>query len=422
MKFLFVHQNFPGQFRHVASALANHPEHQVLALGEAHNLKLRPPLHPRVITVGYEPHGHAHRETHHYIRDFEAHIRRGQSVVRAALKIKEKGFRPDVVVAHPGWGEALFLKDVFPDARHINYFEYFYQGTGGDVGFDPEYPATLDDQLRVRVKNSTQLLSLVSCDLGISPTQWQKERFPAEFQHKIQVIHEGVDTQAIQPDPAATLHIGDHTFRKGDETVTYVARNLEPYRGFHVFMRSLPHLLQARPHARVVVVGGDEVSYGRRLPPRESYRAQLCKELENEIDWSRVHFVGKLPYAQYLQVLQVSAAHVYLTYPFVLSWSMLEAMAAGCTLVASNTTPVQEVLTHGHNGLLVDFFDHQRLAHQLAEVLANPQKHTHLGKNARSSVVQTYDLQQVCLPRWLKLIQLDWKPNQTDNGLSQLSQ
>lgn len=404
MQFLFVHQNFPGQFRHVARSLANDPAHQVVGLGETHNLKQRPQLHPKISMVGYEPHGSSHRETHHYIRDFEAHVRRGQSVARAALSIKEKGFRPDVVVAHPGWGEALFLRDVFPDAKHIYYFEYYYQGLGGDVGFDPEYPATLDDQLRVRVKNSTQLHALVSCDVGISPTQWQKQRFPAEFLHKISVVHEGVDTAAIQPDASAHLQIDGKSFRKGDEIVTYVARNLEPYRGFHVFMRSLPHLLKARPSARVIVVGGDEVSYGRRLPDGESYRAQLCKELENDIDWSRVHFVGKLPYQQYIKVLQMSAAHVYLTYPFVLSWSMLEAMAAGCTLVASDTTPVQEVITHGHNGLLVDFFDPKQMAAQVAEVLSTPSRHAHLGMNARANVAQTYDLTEQCLPQWLQRI------------------
>lgn len=404
MKFLLVHQNFPGQFRHVASALASNPAHQVVALGETHNIKQHPQLHPKISTVGYEPFGQGGKETHHYIRDYEGHIRRGQSVVRATLKIKEKGFRPDVVIAHPGWGEALFLKDVFPDAKHINYFEYYYQGRGGDVGFDQEYPVTLDDQLRVRVKNSTQLQSLVSCDLGISPTHWQKQRFPQEFQRKIEIIHEGVNTDAIQADPAALIQLGDHTFRKGDEIVTYVARNLEPYRGFHVFMRSLPMLLKAKPYARVIIVGGDDVSYGRRLPPGESYRSQLCKELQNDIDWSRVHFVGKLPYSHYLKVLQVSAVHVYLTYPFVLSWSMLEAMASGCTVVASATAPVEEVIHHGHNGLLVDFFDPTALATQIADVLTTPSTYTSLGQNARDKVVQDYDLKTVCLPHWLGIL------------------
>lgn len=215
MNFLFVHQNFPGQFRHVAAALASLAAHQVVALGESLNLKNRPPLHPGVQTFGYEVHGHAHRETHHYIRDLESHVRRGQSVARAALQLKEKGFRPDVVIAHPGWGEAMFLKDIFPESKHIHYYEYFYQGTGGDVGFDPEFPATLDDQLRVRVKNTTQLISLVSSDVGITPTQWQRSRYPIEFQPKISVLHEGIDTDFVRPDLGASVTLGRATLRPG---------------------------------------------------------------------------------------------------------------------------------------------------------------------------------------------------------------
>lgn len=404
MNFLFVHQNLPGQFAHVARALADDPAHRVLGIGETKNLRNRPPLHPRIQVLGYELQRGGHKETHHYIRDFEGHIRRGQTVMRAAQHLAQQGFRPDVVVAHPGWGEALFLRDAFPDARHVNYFEYYYQGDGGDVGFDPEFPATLDDQLRVRVKNSTQLLSLVSCDRGLAPTHWQKQRFPAEFQSKIEVIHEGIDTAQVRPDPKASISVAGQTLRAGDEIITYSARNLEPYRGFHTFMRTLPSLLQRRPGARVLIVGGDEVSYGSRLPDGGNFREHYCRELGDAVDWSRVHFVGNLPYAQYLKVLQVSAAHVYLTYPFVLSWSMLEAMSAGCALVASATTPVQEVLRHGDNGLLVDFFDQQGIVQAVAQVLEDPVAASKLRARARQTIVDDYDLRTRCLPKMLDFV------------------
>lgn len=406
MRFLFIHQNFPGQFRHVAKALAEDPANEVVCIGEARNVRERPPLHPRIKLFAYETHGAGGKETHHYIRDYEGHIRRGQSIARLLITLRDdKGLRPDVVVAHPGWGEGLFLKDIFPAARHIQYFEYFYQGIGGDVGFDPEFPSQLDDQLRVRIKNSTQLQSLVACDEGLSPTAWQRSRFPLEFQDKIEVIHEGIDTKVVCPDPAARITIDGERYAAGEEVVTYVARNLEPYRGFHTFMRALPRLQALRPSARILIVGGDEVSYGKRLPAGESYRQRYCAEVEGRVDWQRVRFLGKLPYADYLKVLQVSAAHVYLTYPFVLSWSMLEAMSAGCLLIASATAPVQEVIEDGRNGRLVDFFDAEALATQVAAALADPTASAALRAAARRTVMERYDLHTHCLPQALAFLQ-----------------
>ena len=402
MRYLFIHQNFPAQFRHVAKALADDPDNQVVGIGEERNLKGRPALHPRIRVLAYRPHGKTHPETHHYLRDFESHIRRGQSITRLLLTLRDReGFRPDVVVAHPGWGEGLFLKDIFPEARVVQYFEYYYQGSGGDVGFDPEFPATLDDQLRIRIKNSTQLHSLVGCDRGISPTLWQKSRYPAELQDKIDVIHEGIDTALVKPDPLAWVEINGQRLSAGDEVVTYVARNLEPYRGFHTFMRMLPTLQATRPNARVVIVGGDEVSYGKRPPEGQSYRKLYCAEVQDRVDWSKVYFVGKLAYADYLRVLQVSAAHIYLTYPFVLSWSMLESMSAGCLVVASDTAPAREVIEDGRNGLLADFFDAEKLAARVAGVLAHPDRYHQLRENARKTIVKHYDLRDVCLPKML---------------------
>jgi len=404
MNFLFVHQNFPGQFRHMARALAADPAHQVVGLGDA-QAPPQAPLHPRLRVLGYQPQELDRRTGHHYLQRFQGEVRRGQAVVREVLKLQAQGFRPDVVVAHPGWGEGLFLRDVFPSARHIMYCEYWYQGQGADVGFDPEFPATLDDRLRVRLMNSAQLLNLVAADQGLTPTLWQQQRFPAAFHSKIEVIHEGVDTARVAPDADAVLEIDGHRFRAGEEIVTFVARNLDPYRGFHVFLRALPRLQALRPQARILIVGGDEPGYGRSPPSGKTYRQHYCEELGDRVDWSRVVFTGKLPYASYLKVLQVSAAHVYLTYPFVLSWSMLEAMAAGCLLVGSDTGPVREFIREGDNGLLVDFFDGAQLATRLAAALEQPAPYRAMRARARETVVRGYDLQTQALPRTLAFLQ-----------------
>lgn len=405
MRYLFIHQNFPGQFRHITKALADDPANQVIGIGDARNIAGRPPTPPAVRIFGYEHSGGGGQEIHHYLRDYQEHVRRGQTVVRLLLKLRdETGFRPDVVVAHPGWGEGLFLCDIFPEARHVQYFEYFYQGTGGDIGFDPEFPSTLDDRLRVRIKNSTQLQSLVACNQGIAPTRWQQSRFPEDLRQKIAVIHEGIDTDLVRPDAGAWVEVDGERYRAGDEIVTYVARNLEPYRGFHTFMRTLPRLQELRPDARVLVVGGNDVSYGKRLADGQTYLQHYSREIGDRVDWRKVRFLGKLPYADYLKVLQISATHCYLTYPFVLSWSMLEAMAAGCLLVASDTTPVREVIEDGSNGVLVDFFDFDRLALKMADCLAHPEAYRPIREEARRTVVDRYDLKRICLPQLLSLL------------------
>jgi glycosyltransferase involved in cell wall biosynthesis len=262
----------------------------------------------------------------------------------------------------------------------------------------------MDDLAKIRIKNTTQLLSLTACDDGVSPTLWQKSRYPKEFQSKIKVIHEGINTVSLKPNHEATFQCGTHQFKYGDEMVTYVARNLEPYRGIHSFLRCLPILQKLRPSAQVIIVGGDDVSYGRRLPNNAPYREKYQQELADKVDWSKVHFVGQLSYTEYLKVLQISACHVYLTYPFVLSWSMLEAMSVGCVLVASSTEPVKEVIKDQQNGLLVDFFSHQEMAQSIANVLANPKKYLPIRENARKTILQKYDQQSICIPQWKDFI------------------
>jgi glycosyltransferase involved in cell wall biosynthesis len=392
MRILFCHQNFPGQFPHIANHLAGIKGNQVVSVSQKNAKGLQD-----VPNVVYAPARAITPNIHHYIAGLESAVLNGQAVAKTMGALKQKGFTPDVVIGHAGWGETLYVKDVFPDTKLINYFEFFYHANGADTNFDPEFPNTLDDVLRIRTKNSINLLALQASDAGICPTEWQKSLYPSAFLSKLSVIHEGINTDIAKPNPKAvfTLPNGQKLTIK-DKVVTYVARNLEPYRGFHQFMRALPEICQRQPDCHVLIVGGDEISYGRKSDDGLSYREKLMRELnvnQNGYDKSRVYFLGKLPYADYLSVLQISSAHVYLTVPFVLSWSMLEAMAAECVVIASNTAPVSEVI-NGENGLLVDFFSPSGIAEKVDEVLAKPEKFALMRQNARKTVIKNFKVQQ----------------------------
>jgi glycosyltransferase involved in cell wall biosynthesis len=305
--------------------------------------------------------------------------------------LKAQGFNPDVMIGNPGWGETIFLKDVWPDAQLVSLCEFYYNGRGSDVGFDPEFAVGPDAILKARARASQHLLAVEAADFAYSPTKWQKRQFPRAYHDKIRVIHDGIDVERIAPDEKAkfALSAGQHLTRQ-DEVLTYVSRNLEPYRGFHSFMRALPKILEERPQAQVVIVGGDEVSYGGRPKGGGTWREVLEAEVGPLPE--RVHFTGRITYVNYLKLLQISSVHVYLTYPFVLSWSMLEAMAAGAFVVGSATPPVQEVIEDGKNGWLVDFFDIDAMAHRVSEALALRNDVTALRIAARDTVVSRYGL------------------------------
>lgn len=386
MRALFCHQNFPGQFPHIAAHLAGIKGNQVVSIAQSHARGL-----PSVPKIVYEPARKVTPNIHHYIAGLESAVLNGQAVAKTMESLKRKGFVPDVVIGHAGWGETLYAKDVFPGAKLINYFEFFYHATGADTDFDPEYPNTIDDVLRIRTKNSINLLALEASDAGISPTVWQKSLYPKEFQSKISVIHEGVDFATVKPDAKAKFELPNgKILTQKDKVVTFVSRNLEPYRGFHSFMRALPEICQRQPDCHVLVLGGDEVSYGRKLSGI-TYREKMLQEVK--IDPTRVHFVGKIAYADYIKMLQISSAHVYLTVPFVLSWSMLEAMAAGCVVVGSKTAPVLEVLNN-KNGLLVDFFSTTEIANAVDSALKDKKKYSAIRKNARETIVNDYSVQK----------------------------
>ncbi|MDB5914512.1 MAG: glycosyl transferase group 1 [Ramlibacter sp.] len=340
-------------------------------------------------------------------RDFETKVARGAACASAMDRLKQQGFSPDVIVAHPGWGEALFCKDVWPLARLVIYAEFFYGAEGADYGFDPEFAVdSVGQRARLRLKNTVHLHAFAAADTIYAPTQWQRGRLPAQYQARTQVMFDGIDTDAAVPDAAAFIQLQRAGVRlvHGDEVITFVNRNLEPYRGFHTFMRALPDILARRPKAHCVIVGRDAVSYGAPPPGGGTWREALLREVGGRLPMDRVHFLGGIPYADYLRVLQVSACHVYLTYPFVLSWSCMEALSAGCTVVASRTGPVEEVVTHDVTGRLVDFFDVQALADEVVDVLRDPQAFSHLGRAGRRAMQQTYDLASYCLPGQLGIV------------------
>lgn len=407
MRILFIHQNFPGQFKFLATHLAQQPGHEVVGLGDAANVSRQAGAFAFPV-LGYQARPPKKTTSHHYLASFETAIRRGQDVVRACQQLQAKGFAPDLIIGHPAWGELLFIKDVFPKARLIAYFEFFYRAVGADVGFDPEFPATADDRFRLRIRNSTQLHALAECDAGISPTLWQRSTYPAREQARIRVIHEGIDLDTVRPDPAAAFRLaGERRLTRADTVITYVSRQLEPYRGFHVFMRALPELQRRLPHAHFVIVGTDSVSYGKQAPPPyKHHREKLMAEVGGSLDMARTHFVGRLPYADYLSLVQVSRLHIYLTYPFVLSWSMLEAMACGAPVLGSATAPVREVIRDGENGYLFDFFNQGQLVEKAIAALAMNEAQTEVIRhNARQEIESRFSFTRNSLPAYRQLIQ-----------------
>jgi len=347
---------------------------------------------------------------HPWLVDFETKMLRAESCFVAARKLRDEGFTPDVIVAHPGWGEPMFLRDLWPTARIGLYCELYYSNRDNDVGFDPEFPKTDQetDTIRLRLKNMNNMMHRGVADLGISPTKFQAGTYPEDWQKVISVIHDGIDTNVVKPNADASFELeGGRVLTREDEVITFVNRNLEPYRGYHVFMRALPKLLRERPNAQVLIVGGDEVSYGAAPPKGRTWKQIYIDEVRGKIatpDWERVHFLGKVPYDRFLSMLQITRAHVYLTYPFVLSWSLIESMAVGAPIVASDTAPLQEVITHGETGRLFPFFDGDRMVDEINNVLDDPQMRADMGKAARAFAVEGYDLESRCLPRQLAWI------------------
>ncbi|MEO0869996.1 MAG: glycosyltransferase family 4 protein, partial [Cyanobacteria bacterium J06642_11] len=430
MNVLFLHPNFPAQFRHLATHLGADPTHQIVFITAC-----EPGQIEGVQKVLYKPSRQVSDKTHRYVRDLESSVLTGQAAWRAAEQLKTKqGFEPDVIYAHVGWGPGLFLKDLFPKARYLGFFEWFYQIHGSDVDFNPDDLPDADQAARLRIRNASILIELANCDAGLVPTHWQKQQFPSEFHPKLQVLHDGINTTFCQPKPEANLilppvpqtqpatpktagkgfgakkaeqkkslsstELIEQSFRKNGldlshttEVVTYVARGMDPYRGFPQFMAAVEQLQKMRSHCHVVVVGQDRVAYGSPLSDGRTYREKALQELD--LDLSRLHFTGQVSYDQLLQVYQASTVHVYLTVPFVLSWSMLEAMASGCVVLGSKTPPVEEVIQDGVNGFLVDFWDVGAIAEKINDLLDRQNELTTIRQQARTTILKKYDLKNL---------------------------
>jgi glycosyltransferase involved in cell wall biosynthesis len=414
MNILFIHNNFPAQFGNLARELASRPGFRVAAVGA----ETARPL-PNVDLRKYRMPPFDVSRTHPFARRFDVECRRATQVLYALSDLRVSGFEPDLIVGHCGWGETLPLRSLFPQARIAIYCEFYYRSEGQDVNFDPEGPQLgLDGLVTLHCKNASTLLSLAEADIGLSPTHWQKQTYPSEYQDKIHVVHEGVDGERLRPNEAARFTLPDGmTLRRGQEVLTFVARNLEPMRGYQIFMRALPEILAARPAAHVVIVGGDGVSYGAAPPEGMTWKSVYLDEVSSRIDLARVHFLPPLPYDDYVSLLQVSRVHVYLTFPFVLSWSLIEAMAIGCTIVGSDTAPVREAIEHGHSGLLTPFHDPSGLAEKVAGVLADPASYASLGKAARATSLARYD-KDACLFRALDLLGVEQGSSEKRPGVT----
>ncbi|HSK41814.1 MAG TPA: glycosyltransferase, partial [Arenibaculum sp.] len=396
MNILFVHNHFPGHYQHVAPALAADPANRVVFATSGTGTPM-----PGVEVRHFGPHRRAGEGTHPYVRPFEDAVLHGQAVYRLCRVLRAEGFVPDVVCAHAGFGPGLYVKEAFPDTPLLSYFEWFYRGNGADADF-LDGPLHADDACRIRSMNAAILLELAACDWGVCPTTFQKSGFPATFQDKMTLLHDGIDTDAFAPAPGTPMMLPNLDLSHAAEVVTYATRGMEPYRGFPQFMRAAALLLERRPGLHVVVGGSDEVAYSARRQDGRSYKQAMLAELAGR-DLSRLHFAGPLAGQDWRRLLQATTVHAYLTVPFVLSWSLLEAMASGCALVASDTAPVREVVTHGREGLLADFHSPEDIAAKIECALDDQALRSAMGAAARARVRINYRLDEL-LPRHLRLI------------------
>lgn len=396
MNILFLHRDFPGQFKYIAPELAKNPLNLVMFMTPEDKIQV-----PGINKLVYKLPPKNPNNCNPYLSDYEEAVLHGQAAVNIAISMKKRGIIPDIIYGH-SWGSTLFMKDVFPDVPLLCYFEWFCNADGAAIGFDGNIP-NAEYREKIRFNSAPHLIDLYSCDAGISPTQWQKSQFPREFHNKIKVIHDGIDTDICKPDETATFLIKDKNLEltSQDEVITYGTRGMEPFRGFPQFMEAVEKLLKKRPNAHFIIGGNDRVCYGEPLT-KGTYKELMLKKLD--LDMNRVHFVGGLSFNEYIKILQISSAHVYSTYPFVLSWSILEAMAAECCVIASKTQPVLEVMEDNKNGLLFDFYNVSQLVEKIEYALDNKDKMKEIRKNARQTVLDKYELKN-CLAQQIAYIE-----------------
>lgn len=394
MHVLFVHQNFPAQFGHIAAYLAQRKGFRCTFVSQ------HPPgKEGGIERVQYVLRGGATQQTHFCSRTFENAIWHSHAIYEA-LHTRDD-IRPDLVVGHSGFLHTVFLRELY-SCPIIDYFEYFYHTRGTDMDYRPDFPYPTINHLRARARNAGLLLDLEDCDAGYSPTRWQRGLLPAAYLPKVRVIFDGIDTEIWRPLAGVARRVGDRSIADDVRIVTYVSRGMESIRGFDIFMKAARRLCQRRQDVIFVVVGEDRVCYGGDL---EFTGGQTFKQwvlARDDYDLSRFIFTGLLPTPALAELFAISDLHIYLTVPFVLSWSLMDALACGATVLASDTPPVREMIEHGKNGLLADFFDIEGLADAAEAVLDAPRDYKHLGQAGISMIRERYSL-DVCLPKMLDL-------------------
>ncbi len=395
MNILFLHRNFPAQFRYLIKELVKNKENKIVFITNNDSHKI-----PGVMKIQYRLKREVPENCHRYLRFYEEAIIHAQAAAEAAIQLRNSGFIPDIIYGHT-WGQTLFMKDIFPEVPLLCYFEWFYNSVGADMGFDGEV-LSVDKLAKLRSKNAHLLIDLYTCDAGICPTKFQKKQFPKEFDDKLKVIYDGVDTDYCKPNENAVFKIDnkDLVFTSKDEVVTYATRGLEAYRGFPEFMQAVERLQKRRKNLHVIIAGEDRVCYGPKLADT-TYKKLMLQKLDLDLD--RIHFVGKLPFARYVNLLQISSAHVYLTYPFVVSWSLFDAMSCACPIVASATEPVMEFVENNKSGLLFDFYDINEQVEKIEYALNNREKMASIRANARNVIVENYSLSKM-IPQHLEYI------------------
>jgi len=406
---LFIHNNFPAQFKNLAPKLAENKNYDVHCIG------LNKFSFKNIKYYQYKINKGSSDGTHKYAIEFETKMIRADAVAQLCLKLKKTGLNPDLIISHPGWGESFFVKEVWPDSKLLNYFEFWYNTRNSDIDFDPKqkYHPNIGDDFRFRIdaRNTPSLKTYLESDEIICPTNFQKSTAPKVFSKKIKVIHDGIDTSVLKPTNEAYVDLkrkdgSSLRVTKKDKIITFVNRNLEPYRGYDKFMEALPNILKEHPDAYILIVGGDGVSYGMDLKENESYKDIFFNQVKDSLPTTeKIYFLGRVTYETLIALFGITSVHVYFTYPFVLSWSLLEAMAMGSLIIGSKTEPVEEVIKHNKNGILVDFFDTHSLSKTVNEVLNNPDDYKKLKTSARKTIVDKYDLKKICLPEQIKIVE-----------------
>ncbi len=398
MRILFMHNNFPGQYRRIMDYLKKNTKYEMaVATLDTNKQQFNLPK------ITYTPHREPRKDIHPALITTERSTIMGQAAYKSLLPLKQSGKTPDIILSHSGWGGSMFLRDLFPKAKLLSYFEWYYHGVNSDSTFITGEEPSHDDLLRLRMKNTTILQDLAAMDWGQSPTVFQHSKLPAVFQKNVSVLHDGVDTDYFKPDDTVKLTINQNvTLSAENEVITYVARGMEEYRGFPQFMEVVSELQKRRPNLHVVILGNDRVAYGATRKDGKTFKEWALEAFE--FDQTRLHFMGLQPLKVFRSLMQISSAHIYLTAPFVLSWSMLEAMSAGALIVGSDTDPVKELIKDGENGVLVPFFDTGKIAGAVESILNNPKDYSELRKKARQTILNSYATRDL-LPKYQQLIE-----------------